>query len=372
MRNLMNSFIAKSARIRSTPFSERIEAYGVESYTVYNHMLLPASFKGVVEDYRHLQENVQLWDVSVERQVQIKGPDADKLTQLITCRDLSKAKDNICYYAPIVDDKGKILNDPLIMKVAPDTWWISISDTDVVLYAKGIAIGKNLDVEVIEPNVNPLAVQGPKSFELMRRVFGEEILKMKFFHFKRYPFAGHDFLIARSGWSKQGGFEIYVDDDVKGLELYDALTLEGKDLDVRPGCPNLIERIEGGLLSYGNDMDMNDTPLECGLDAFVSFNPDIEYLGKSILEKQHAEGVNRSLVGLKLQMDKISITKFIPLFRGSKMIGELRSACFSPKFQCCLGIAMVDKSEQDTSQPLQISIEGNQITAEITSLPFTK
>ena len=268
-------------------------------------MLLPASFKGVEEDYRHLKENVQLWDVSVERQVQIKGPDADKLTQLITCRDLSKAKDHICYYAQIVADKGKIL-------------------------------------------------------------------KMKFFHFKRYPFAGHDFLIARSGWSKQGGFEIYVDDDVKGLELYDVLTLEGKDLDVRPGCPNLIERIEGGLLSYGNDMDMNDTPLECGLDAFVSFNPDIEYLGKSILEKQHAEGVNRSLVGLKLQMDKISITKFIPLFRGSKKIGELRSACFSPKFQCCLGIAMVNKSEQDTSQPLQISIEGNQITAEITSLPFTK
>ena len=119
-------------------------------------------------------------------------------------------------------------------------------------------------------------------------------------------------------------------------------------------------------------MDMNDTPLECGLDAFVSFNPDIEYLGKSILEKQHAEGVNRSLVGLKLQMDKISITKFIPIFQGSKMIGELRSACFSPKFKCCLGIAMVDKSEQDTSRPLQITIEGNQITAEMTSLPFTK
>jgi len=368
----MNSYIAKSARLRSTPFSERIEEFGVQSYTVYNHMLLPASFRGVVEDYEHLKKHVQLWDVSVERQVQIKGPDSNKLTQLITCRDLSKAKDHICYYAPIVDDKGKILNDPLIMKVAPDTWWISISDTDVILYAKGLAIGKNLDVEIIEPNVNPLAVQGPKSFELMGRVFGEEILKMKFFHFKRYPFAGHNFLIARSGWSKQGGFEIYVDDDSKGLELYDALILKGKDLNVRPGCPNLIERIEGGLLSYGNDMDMNDTPLECGLDAFVSFNPDIEYLGKSILEKQSQEGVNRSLIGLKLKMNKISVTKFIPLFQGSKKIGELRSACFSPEFQCCLGIAMIDKSDQDTSQPIQISIEGHQVTAEMTSIPFTK
>ena len=143
----MNSTIAKSARLRSTPFTQRIEEYGVQSYTVYNHMLLPASFHGVIEDCNHLKENVQVWDVSVERQVQIKGPDADYLTQLITCRDLSNAKDHLCYYAPIVDDQGKILNDPLIMKVHPDTWWVSISDTDILLYAKGIAIGKNLDVE---------------------------------------------------------------------------------------------------------------------------------------------------------------------------------------------------------------------------------
>ena len=204
----MNSTIAKSARLRSTPFTQRIEEYGVQSYTVYNHMLLPASFHGAIEDCNHLKENVQVWDVSVERQVQIKGPDADYLTQLITCRDLSNTKDHLCYYAPIVDDQGKILNDPLIMKVHPDTWWVSIADTDILLYAKGIAIGKNLDVEITEPNVNPLAVQGPKSFELMRRVFGEEILNLKFFHFKRYNFQDHQFLIARSGWSKQGGFEI--------------------------------------------------------------------------------------------------------------------------------------------------------------------
>ena len=368
----MNSFIAKSARLRSTPFSERIDAYGVQSYTVYNHMLLPASFKGVVEDYEHLKKNVQIWDVSVERQVQVKGPDASNLTQLMTCRDLSKAKDHICYYAPIVDDKGKILNDPLIMKVASDTWWISISDTDVLLYAKGLAIGKNLDVEVTEPNVNPLAVQGPKSFDLMKRIFGEEILKMKFFHFNRFLFAGHKFLIARSGWSKQGGFEIYVDNDEKGLELYDALIQKGQDLNVRPGCPNLIERIEGGLLSYGNDMDIHDTPLECGLDAFVSFNPEIEYLGKTILEKQHKEGVKRCLVGLKLKMDKISITKFIPIYSGSKRIGELRSACFSPEFQCCLGIAMVDTSEQNFSSACNLLIDGREIMTEMTRLPFIK
>ena len=200
----MSPTIAKSARLRSTPFTQKIEEYGVQSYTVYNHMLLPASFHGAVDDCNHLKENVQVWDVSVERQVQIKGPDADYLTQLITCRDLSKAKDHVCYYAPIVDNQGKILNDPLVMKVHPDTWWVSIADTDILLYAKGIAIGKNLDVNIAEPNVNPLAVQGPKSFELMKRIFGSDILNLKFFHFERFDFRGHPFLIARSGWSKQG------------------------------------------------------------------------------------------------------------------------------------------------------------------------
>ena len=260
----------------------------------------------------------------------------------------------------------------MTLKVSSDTWWISIADTDVLLYAKGLAIGQKLNVEISEPNVNPLAVQGPKSFELMKRVFGDEILNLKFFHFKRFLFQDHNFLIARSGWSKQGGFEIYVDNDEKGLELYDALYEKGKDLDVRPGCPNLIERIEGGLLSYGNDMNMNDTPFECGLDPFVSFNENVNYLGKSTLQEQKEKGVTRSLVGLKLQIDKISLSKTLSIFQNEQLIGDLRSACFSPKFQCCLGIAMIDTAYQNHSVPLNLMIDGQEIIAEMTSIPFTK
>ena len=368
----MNHLIAKSARLRSTPYTKRIEEYGVQSYTVYNHMILPASFKGVEEDCLHLKNNVQVWDVSVERQVQFQGPDAAKLTQLITCRDLSNAKDYLCYYAPIVDEKGKILNDPLIMKVSSDTWWLSIADSDVLLYAKGIAIGMKLDVEITEPNVNILAVQGPKSFDLMERVFGEEIKKLKFFNFKRYEFQGHKFLIARSGWSKQGGFEIYVDDDEVGLNLYDSLITNGEDLNVRPGCPNLIERIEGGLLSFGNDMTMEDTPLECGLNPFVSFNPDIDYLGKSVLEKQNQEGVQRSLIGLKLKLDHLSITKFLPIQLDGQVIGELRSGCFSPDFGCCLGIAMIQTKFQNFDEVKTLLIDNLEVQSQMTSLPFSK
>jgi len=368
----MSPIIAKSSRVRSTPFTSRIEEYGVQAYTVYNHMLLPASIKGVEEDYYHLKENVQLWDVSAERQVQIQGPDASQLTQLITCRDLSRAKDHVCYYAPIVDDLGRILNDPLVMKVKPDTWWISIADTDVLLYAKGIAIGKGFDVKITEPNVNPLAVQGPKSFELMKRVFGEDILNLKFFHFKNFQFDNHNFLIARSGWSKQGGFEIYVDDDQKGQDLFDTLMKNGSDLNVRPGCPNLIERIESGLLSYGNDMDINDTPLECGLEHFVSFNPEINYLGKSVLEKQQAEGVKKSLIGLIIKLPQISVTKHLPISLNGEQIGELRSACYSPHFQKCLGIAMIQKTKQKLHQPITVSLDGQTAEVEMTEFPFIK
>ena len=368
----MNPLIAKSSRVRSTPFTSRIEKYGVQAYTVYNHMLLPASIKGVEDDYYHLKGNVQLWDVSAERQVQIQGPDASKLIQLITCRDLSHAKDHVCYYAPIIDDQGKILNDPLIMKVKPDTWWISIADTDVLLYAKGIAIGKGYDVHISEPNVNPLAIQGPKSFELMSRVFGEDILNLKFFHFKKFLFENHSFLIARSGWSKQGGFEVYVDNDEKGQDLFDTLMNKGEDLHVRPGCPNLIERIESGLLSYGNDMDSRDSPLECGLDAFVSFNPELNYLGKSALETQHRQGIEKSLIGLVINISQISVTKHIPIFLNSDRIGDLRSACYSPYFKKCIGIAMIQKSKQNLHQPLTLSLDGKKVEAEMTKFPFIK
>ena len=206
----------------------------------------------------------------------------------------------------------------------------------------------------------------------MERVFGEEIKKLKFFNFKRYEFQGHKLLIARSGWSKQGGFEIYVDDDEVGLNLYDSLITNGEDLNVRPGFPNLIERIEGGLLSFGNGMTMEDTPLECGLNPFVSFNPDIDYLGKSVLEKQNQEGVQRSLIGLKLKLDNLNITKYLPIHLNGQVIGELRSGCFSPDFGCCLGIAMIQTKFQNFDEVKTLLIDNLEVQSQMTSLPFSK
>ena len=282
----MNNFlIAKSRRIRSTPYTSRIEKQGVTAYTTYNHMLLPAAFGSLEDSYHHLKKAVQIWDVAGERQVEIIGKDSAKLVQLMTCRDLSKSKDGRCYYCPIIDDKAGIINDPVVLRLGPDRWWLSIADSDVLLFAKGLAIGNNFDVKIFEPDVNIIAVQGPKSFKLMEKIFGQKITELKFFGFDYYDFKGHKHLIAQSGWSKQGGYEIYVENTKSGLDLYDTLFEQGKEFDVKPGCPNLIERIESALLSYGNDMDINDNPLECGFDKFVNLESDINFLGKDELKK---------------------------------------------------------------------------------------
>ena len=166
-------YIAKARRLRGTPFSSRIESQGLTAYTTYNHMLLPAAFEGAEKDYFHLKEHVQVWDVAAERQVQIVGKDAAKLVQLMTCRNLSKAKVGRCYYAPLIDEQGKMINDPIILKLSEDRWWISLADSDVGLYAKGLASGLRLQAEVSEPDVNILAVQGPKSFKLMEKILAQ-------------------------------------------------------------------------------------------------------------------------------------------------------------------------------------------------------
>ena len=293
---MKNYSIAKSRRLRSTPYTSRIEKQGVSSYTVYNHMILPAGFGSLEDSYNHLKEHVQVWDVAAERQVEISGKDSAKLVQLMTRRDLSKSKNGRCYYCPIIDDQAGLINDPVVLRLSESKWWISIADSDVILFAKGLAIGHNFDVKIIEPNVDIMAIQGPKSFKLMEKVFGEKITKLKFFGFDYFDFKGTKHLIAQSGWSKQGGYEIYVENTKSGLELYDHLFEVGKEFNVKPGCPNLIERIESALLSYGNDMDNDDNPYECGFDKFVNLDSDIVFLGKEKLKKIKLEGIKKKLI----------------------------------------------------------------------------
>jgi len=368
---MKNYSIAKSRRLRSTPYTSRIESQGVTAYTVYNHMLLPAAFGSLEDSYHHLKEHVQIWDVAGERQVEISGKDSAKLVQLMTCRDLSKSKDGRCYYCPILDDEAGIINDPVVLRINENRWWISIADSDVILFAKGLAIGNKFNVKIIEPNVDIMAVQGPKSFKLMEKVFGDKITKLKFFGFDYFDFQGTKHLIAQSGWSKQGGYEIYVENTKSGLDLYDHLFDVGKEFNVKPGCPNLIERIESALLSFGNDMDNEDNPYECGFDKFINIESDINFLGKEKLKKIKAEGIKKKLMGIKFDAKEISLSGSLDLKdENNNIIGELRSACYSPHFGKVIGIAMIKKPYWEVSQSVKAEINGNICIGNVCDLPF--
>ena len=363
--------IAKSRRLRSTPYTSRIEKQGVTAYTSYNHMLLPAAFGSLEDSYHHLKKNVQIWDVAGERQVEVSGKDSAKLVQMMTCRDLSKSKDGRCYYCPIIDNNAGLINDPVVLRLKEDKWWISIADTDVILFAKGLAIGNKFDVQIIEPKVDIMAVQGPKSFKLMEKIFGEKITKLKFFGFDYFDFGGDKHLIAQSGWSKQGGYEIYVENTTSGLKLYDYLFEVGKEFNVKPGCPNLIERIESGLLSHGNDMDNGDNPFECGFDKYVNLDSDVVFLGKEKLKEIKSEGIKKKLMGIKLDAENISVTGSLDLTdQKNNIIGELRSACYSPHFKKVIGIAMMKKSHWDIDQDLKVKINGDICSGKVCDLPF--
>ncbi|MEE2611914.1 MAG: dimethylsulfoniopropionate demethylase, partial [Pseudomonadota bacterium] len=284
---MADAYLTPSIRIRRTPFSSRVEQAGVKAYSVYNHMLLPQVFESIEEDYAHLKRAVQVWDVAAQRQVEVVGPDAFRLVQMTTPRDITSMADDQCFYVPMVDDRGRMLNDPVAIKRDWDRYWLSLADTDMLYYCKGLAAGFGLDVEVFEPDVSPLAVQGPKADQLIARVFGEEVVATGFFRYQIVSVQGHEMVIARSGWSHQGGFEIYLDGSDYGKALWDLLFDAGRDLDVRAGCPNTIERIEAGLLSFGSDITIEHTPFEVGLGKYCDLDTATSCLGhKALLENQ--------------------------------------------------------------------------------------
>jgi dimethylsulfoniopropionate demethylase len=349
------ALISLSRRLRRTPFSEGVEAAGVKGYTVYNRMLLPTVFRSVEEDYHHLKSAVQVWDVSVERQVELRGPDANRLMQMLTPRDLRGMLPGQCYYVPIVDETGGMLNDPVAVKLSEDRWWISIADSDLLLWVKGIAYGNRMDVLVDEPDVSPLAVQGPKAEELMARVFGETVRNVRFFRFGWFDFQGRSLVVARSGYSKQGGYEIYVEGGDIGMPLWNALMEAGKDLDVHAGCPNLIERIEGGLLSYGNDMTAENTPHECGLGRFCNTHSAIGCVGRDALLRVAKEGPVRQIRPVEIHGDAVPpCDRLWPVMVGDKQVGHISSAAYSPDFATNVAVGMVRMTHWDAGNEVDV------------------
>ncbi len=352
-----------SRRTRTTPFTPRVEAAGVKGYTVYNHMLLPTFFESSEADYWSLCEDVQVWDVSCERQIEVSGPDSERLIQLMTPRDISKAVVGQGLYAPLCDENGNVINDPILIKFAPDNWWISIADSDVRLWARGLAYGFGLDVEIREAAIWPLAVQGPKAQELVTRVFGDEVPGIKFFRSKMLEYQGKSMMVMRSGYSKQGGFEIYLNDPGLALPLWDELFAKGADLKVRAGGPNLIERIESGLLSYGNDMNFTHNPFECGLDAFIDLDADIEAMSLPALCAIRGKHLHQ-LVGIVFD-ERVEFDDFKVEFHG-QVVGDVRSQVWSPRYRKFLTMVMMKREFLGTNT--SVTIDGK--LGKIVDLPF--
>jgi dimethylsulfoniopropionate demethylase len=358
-------------RTRSTPFSTRVDAAGVQSFTVYNHMLLPTSFRGVENDYWHLRRAVQVWDVGCERQVQVAGPDAAKLAQLLTVRDLRTFAVGRCGYAPIVDDDDLLINDPIVIRVAEDRFWFSVADSDVVLWASGLARGLGLNVTVSEPDVWPLGLQGPQAEDVAVKVFGDRVRDIKFFRFAEVNFEGHRMVMARSGWSAQRGFEIYVDDAGVGGALYDALMAAGEPHDIGPGCPNAIERIEAGLLSYGNDVTRNDTALEAGLEKYCSLDAPIDAIGIDALRRQRSEGVRKQICGLMIDGEQLAGPR-VPwdASSGSQHAGIVTSSAWSTRLMSNVGLAMLNVEHTTVGTQLTVATPRGDRVARVCEVPF--
>ena len=371
-----------SRRIRRTPYTNKVEKLGVSDFTVVNHMLLPKGFrKTIEEDYWHLNKDVQLWDVSCQRQVQIQGKDAFKLVQKLTPRPLKNMETGKCFYIPMVDEDGGMINDPVLLKLDDDMFWISIADSDILLWASGIALGLGLDVKIKEPDVYPLAVQGPKSEDLLVSVFGEDIRKLKFFNFRVFDFMGTKQIIARSGYSNQDGFEIYFKSFDKyfdsvdiGEKLWDKIWKTGQKFNISPGCPNLIDRIEGGLMSYGNDFTKENNPFECNLQKYCNFS-DHDFIGKEALNKIKKKKIKQKMCGVIFEGKPYKPNgKLLKVLSPKKeIIGRITSGIFSPKYKKNIGLSMILKDYWRENQKIIVeTFNGKLVSGVITSLPFPK
>ncbi|MCP5082867.1 MAG: dimethylsulfoniopropionate demethylase [Alphaproteobacteria bacterium] len=371
-----NSGLNMSSRIRWTPYADKVEEAGGCGFSVVNHTLLPKGFGAPVEgEYWHLCEHARVWDVSCQRQVEISGPDAEQLVQWMTPRDVSNAKIGQCFYVPLADERARMLNDPVLLKLANDRFWLSIADSDVLLWAKGLALGARMDVHVHEPDVSPLAVQGPKAEDVVATLFGDAIRKIKFFRFGYVEFQGTTQLIARSGFSKQGGFEIYLNLSALGPALWDSVMEAGQAFIIRAGCPNLIERIEGGLLSFGNEMNSDNNPLECGMADYCDLDAGGAFIGQDAIEEIRIAGHQREIRGVTFggaPCPQCVVPWPVHAAADDQpWIGQVTSGIYSPKLNANIGLSMIERGYWEPGQAVFVETSDGQVReGQISSLPF--
>ena len=369
---MSNKNFGFGTQIRKSPYFDATVKWGATGFSVYNHMYIPRDFGSPEQNFWNLIEKSILCDVAVERQVEITGPDAYKFTQLLTPRDLSKLSVGQCKYVLIVNNDGGILNDPVLLRLAENHFWLSLADSDVLLWAQGVAINSGLDVKISEPDVSPLQLQGPTSQEIMVKLFGEDIRDLKYYWLREYQLDGIPLIVSRTGWSSELGYEIYLRDGSKGNELYEKIMAAGKEHGIQPGHTSSIRRIEGGMLSYHADADIHTNPYELGFDRLVNLETDIDFIGKEALKKIKQNGIKRKQVGLIIDCDPLSgpNTTFWPIEKDGKIIGKVTSAVYSPRLKKNIALAMIEINYSELGNQLDVQTHEGKYSATIVEKPF--
>tara|TARA_B100001250_G_scaffold391753_1_gene392955 strand:+ start:549 stop:1700 length:1152 start_codon:yes stop_codon:yes gene_type:complete len=345
-------------QIRKSPYFDSTVRWGATGYSVYNHMYIPRDFGDPEKNFWNLINNAILCDVAVERQVEITGPDASKFIQLLTPRDLSNLSIGQCKYVLITNNEGGLLNDPVLLRLEENHFWLSLGDSDILLWAQGVAVNSGLNVNIREPDVSPLQLQGPKSIDIMKVLFGPEITKIKYYWLIETELNGIPLVVSRTGWSSELGYEIYLRDGSKGNELWGLIMKAGKYLSLQPGHTSSIRRIEGGMLSYHADADINTNPFELGMDRLVDLSNDNKFIGKSALIQIKEKGIKRKQVGMIIDCDPLinPNTNFWPIIKDGKNIGKVTSAVYSPRLKknIALGMVSIENSEIGNSFDIQM------------------
>ena len=359
-------------QIRKSPFFDATVKWGAKDFSVYNHMYIPRDFGNPEENFWNLINDAILCDVAVERQVQIKGPDASQFVQMMTPRDLSKMQVGQCKYVILTNQEGGVLNDPILLKVEEDCYWFSLADSDILFWAQGLNVNSNFDVQISEPDVSPLQLQGPKSRDIMVKVFGDKILDLKYYWFKRFTINGINLVVSRTGWSSELGYEIFLLNSKQGNDLYNHLMKIGEPMGLRPGHTSTIRRIEGGMLSYHADMTINTNPLELGLDKYIDLDKDFNFVGKEALISILDKGIDRKQVGIIIDDDPMlgPNTRFWDIYVDDSVVGKVTSAVYSPRLKKNIALGMIKVDYSNLGQALTVDSGTKKLHAVVSQKPF--
>jgi glycine cleavage system aminomethyltransferase T len=365
------SLVQRGARLRRSPFYEAEQAYGPKGYTVYNHMLFPTNYDDFEAEYWHLLNHVTLWDVAVERNLEIQGSDGFRFAQLLTPRDLSKCAVGQGKYVLITAPDGGIVNDPVMLRLGENHFWFALASSDALLYAMGLAASLGWDVQIGEPDVSPVQIQGPRSSDVIAALFGEDILTLKYYWFRELSLDGIPVVVTRTGWTAEVGYEIYLRDGQHGTALWERIIDAGRPFQIKPTGPSDIRRVEGGILNWGADMGLENNAFEVGLERLCHLDGDFEFMGKAALQEVRRAGISRKLVGVEIDGDRLEMnfTKW-PVTADGGPVGQVTTALWSPRLERNIGYAWLPIGRAVDGHKVSVATPDGEREATVVPMPF--